>query len=147
MAKDVVITLHVDANKITQISNPSQHDIDNNCEFSDNNHGRIPNGSNPKDFESVVFKNKKVKWMGQSDHGFDIAITEIDFKSGTQLFKHQPPFRGNNSSKSTIEEQLQNKDENAGKEEVYSIYFKISKDREEWGPYYIDPKLKMSRVD
>lgn len=145
-AKDVVITLNVKTATLTGIDCPTQVQLDNNCTLSDNNHGSTPN--KPEQFQSTVYKDKKVKWKGHSeDSGFEVAITGIVYEGGTQMFKNPPPFSGDGTNTSTIEQKLANNKGYEGKTEVYAIYFSVSTNLRTWGPYKIDPKLKMTAVN
>lgn len=142
-AKDVVITLNIEAATLTGWNCPSQPQIDETVTLSDNNGGTTDNG--PEQFQSKVYKDKKVKWKGHSyDPEFVVAITGIVYEGGTQMFRNPPPFAGNGTNESTIEEKLDNKSSYEGDTEVYTIIFSVSNDYKTWGPYSIDPKLKMT---
>lgn len=144
-AKDVVITLNVEAATLAGLNCPSQDQVDETCTISDNNEGSTPN--KPEEFESTVFKDKRVEWQGNSyDSGYQVAITSIVYEGGTQMFKNPPPFYGNGTNTSTIDEKLANNSNFEGDTEVYTINFSISNNMKTWGPFKIDPKLKMSGV-
>ena len=143
MAKDVVITLNVECATLTGFSCPTQAQIDETCTMSDNNEGSTPSG--PEQFESAVYKDKNVTWKGNSyDQGYTVAITGIIYEGGTQMFKNSPPFSGNGTNSSEISQKLQNNSGFEGDSETYTINFSVSTPYKTWGPFSIDPKLRMT---
>ena len=146
MAKDVVITLNVECATLAGYTCPSQQQIDDTCTLSDNNDGSTNGG--PEQFESTVFKDKNVEWKGHSyDAGYTVAITGITYEGGTQMFKNPPPCGGDGTNSSEISEKLENNSGFQGDSETYSINFSFSNEYKTWGPYTIDPKLKMSTTN
>ena len=72
MGQKVTITLTVEAANLQAITNPTQNDIENNTNLTDDNSGSSLDGTNAN-FTSEVFINNDVRWEGvTNDPGYDI---------------------------------------------------------------------------
>ena len=85
MKKDVEITLHAEAAQLWGIGGGNADDL---CWLTDDNSGTNP--LKPKEFESTVYRAKKVGWQAQSEGGdskrYKVSIDSIDHKSGVEIF-------------------------------------------------------------
>lgn len=146
MAKPVVITLTVQASKLYAMNNPSQTKVDGSCTLSDDNFGSSSNGT-LEDFQSNVFINNNVKWIGvSSDPGFSVAIDSIVYKpeSSDVNFFDNSTITGTGGRSGNASANVKNDFNLTNKTDIYTINFSVYNSGNLFKPFSIDPKLAIN---
>jgi hypothetical protein len=140
MGKPVNISLTVQAATLYAIEDPTQQDVDDNCQLCDDNNGQSPNNGPIEDFVSTVYTNNFVKWTGDTaDQGYSIAIDKIANDSN---FFATNPVLGNGGPSGNVRAEVSST-VSSGSIDVYTIGFYIYPPRNGTAKYYsIDPKLQ-----
>ncbi|GJM28612.1 MAG: hypothetical protein DHS20C17_12470 [Cyclobacteriaceae bacterium] len=143
MKKDVEITLHAEANQLWGVGGGVADDY---CWLTDDNSGSNP--LKPREFESTVYRAKKVTWKGQSEGAenkdFKVSIDRIDHTGGVEIFGENPLVGHGGKVKESVEGSA------PSGEDIYKIHFSIIpvNDPHSSGlSFVIDPKLKVDPTD
>ena len=146
MSKNVQIVLTVDANSLYQMSNPSQEEINDYSNLSDDNDGVSENGK-VQDFLSNVYLGHNVEWIGSTtDNGYSIAIDRIvyDFDLNDPndkcFLEDDVTILGTGGCKSKVVATIKDQIEMAKTLNIYKIEFSIHYNNVAKS-YLIDPKL------
>ncbi len=147
MGKNVQIVLTVDASSLYNMTNPSQDQIHDNCELSDDNNGISETGK-VIDFLSNVYIARNVEWVGESkDKHYDVAIDSIvyDFDlndpSDIYFLDDDVTITGTGGKKSKVVATVKDQADIAETNNIYKINFSIYY-KNNVKKYLIDPKLK-----
>ncbi|WP_310377608.1 hypothetical protein [Flavobacterium sp.] len=147
MAKPVVITLNVQANRLYGIQNPTQSDVDNCCSLNDDNNGNSPNGT-IESFTSIVYINNNVKWVGATnDSGYTVAITSIVYEpdsTDVNFFDWQT-LNGSGGRSGNVNANVRNDNNLLNQHDVYTIFFRVYSSGTDFKTYSIDPKLAINQ--
>ncbi|MTH14426.1 hypothetical protein [Flavobacterium sp. LC2016-01] len=147
MGKNVQIVLTVDASRLYHMKNPSQDDIHDNCELSDDNDGVSDTGK-IVDFLSNVYIAQNVEWVGESkDVGYNIAIDSIvydfDLNDPTDIYflDDDITITGSGGKNSKVVATVKDQADIAETNNIYKINFSIYY-QNNVKKYLIDPKLR-----
>ncbi len=147
MGKNVQIVLTVDASRLYHMKNPSQDEIHDNCELSDDNDGTTETGK-VIDFLSNVYIAQNVEWIGTSkDAGYDIAIDSIvydfDLNDPNDIYflDDDITILGSGGKNSKVVATVKDQIEIAETNNIYKINFSIYHQNKA-KKYLVDPKLK-----
>lgn len=146
MSKNVQIVLTVDAQRLYQISNPTQEQINDYANLSDDNDGFTDNGK-VQDFLSNVYLGKNVEWVGAStDSAYSIAIDRIvyDFDLNDPndkcFLEDDVTISGSGGCHSKVIATIKDQVEMAKTLNIYKIEFSVHYDNVSKS-YLVDPKL------
>lgn len=146
MSKNVQIVLTVDAHSLYQIPNPSQDDINDFANLSDDNDGCTDNGR-VQDFLSNVYLGKNVEWIGASDHpdysvGIDRIVYDFDLNDPNDkcFLEDDITIAGSGGSNSKVIATMKDQIEMAKTLNVYKIEFSLYYNNSRKS-YLVDPKL------
>ena len=146
MSKNVQIVLTVDAQRLYQISNPTQDQINDYANLSDDNDGFTENGK-VQDFLSNVYLGKSIEWIGAStDPAYSIAIDRIvyDFDLNDPndkcFLEDDITIAGSGGNKGKVIATVKDQIEMAKTLNVYKIEFSIYYNNKSKS-YLVDPKL------
>lgn len=146
MSKNVQIVLTVDAQRLYQISNPTQEQINDYANLSDDNDGFTDNGK-VQDFLSNVYLGKNVEWVGAStDPTYSIAIDRIvyDFDLNDPndkcFLEDDVTIAGSGGCHSKVIATIKDQVEMAKTLNIYKIEFSVHYDNVSKS-YLVDPKL------
>ncbi|WP_264564582.1 hypothetical protein [Flavobacterium sp. N3904] len=147
MSKNVQIVLTVDANSLYQMSNPSQEEINDYSNLSDDNDGIAENGK-VQDFLSNVYLGHNVEWIGSTtDNGYSIAIDRIvyDFDLNDPndkcFLEDDVTILGTGGCHSKVVATIKDQIEMAKTLNIYKIEFSVHYNNVAKS-YLIDPKLR-----
>ena len=155
--KPVKITLTVQASSLFALGGTSftQTQVDNLCSLSDDNDGG--NSSNVNTFESNVYLNKNVQWVGAVkdekgvDKGFSIAIDSIVHEATPQSDPTAPSndnffasatINGGGGRSSNVNAVVKNNTSLINQLDVYTINFSVYDQQNNHFSFPIDPKLR-----
>jgi hypothetical protein len=146
MSKNVQIVLTVDAQRLYQISNPTQDQINDYANLSDDNDGFTENGK-VQDFLSNVYLGKNIEWIGAStDPAYSIAIDRIvyDFDLNDPndkcFLEDDITIAGSGGNKGKVIATVKDQLDMAKTLNVYKIEFSIYYNNKSKS-YLVDPKL------
>lgn len=146
MAKPVVITLTVQTANLYGIDTPSQTEVDSCCRLSDDNSGSSPNGT-LEDFQSNVFINNNVKWLGVSaDPGYSVAIDSIVYesKSNDVNFFDNATISGSGGRSGNASANVKNDPNLVNQLDIYTVNFSVYSSGTSYKAFSIDPKLAIN---
>lgn len=146
MSKNVQIVLSVDAQRLYQISNPTQEQINDYANLSDDNDGFTENGK-VQDFLSNVYLGKNIEWIGVStDPRYSVAIDRIvyDFDLNDPndkcFLEDDITIAGSGGNTGKVIATVKDQAEMAKTLNVYKIEFSVYYNNKSKA-YLVDPKL------
>ncbi|MCJ7465089.1 MAG: hypothetical protein MUO53_00150 [Maribacter sp.] len=152
--KPVVITLTVEASSLYAAVDPNQEFVDSKCSLLDDNGG---NSVDVKTFESNVYLNNNVRWVGATkfpldvDKDYSIAIDSIRHEATPQSDPTAPTnenffssviINGGGGRSSNVNAVVNNNSNLINQLDVYTINFSVYPKGNNPKPFHIDPKLR-----
>lgn len=146
MSKNVQIVLTVDAQRLYQISNPTQEQINDYANLSDDNDGFTGNGK-VQDFLSNVYLGKNIEWIGASTNPeYSVAIDRIvyDFDLNDPndkcFLEDDITIAGSGGSNGKVTATVKDQLNMAKTLNIYKIEFSVFYNNKSKS-YLVDPKL------
>ncbi len=147
-AKDRLLTVTIKANDLYPLPS-TKINVDANTSLSDDEHHKSPYGATKKNYETIVYKGKKMAWKieveDKNDKDYNVEFVSVTHNpkpsSNPNLFDQNPLKPKPGSNKKSIEGTIVHF---PPLPEDYTIHFQIFHHGKNPHTFPLDPKLKVN---